>query len=302
MATVAQNYQTLSYKGIEFPATMIDVGFSQELGEHKFLFKDEQFFDPQGRTNLTWRIETPLSQNNPRIRDLYVSVFPQLFEACLDREPGDFVTPDIGTHRVVCASFSYQITPQQLDGTTPTIQFVRAPTREDFEQPFEIKPSVTQAESFADLIDNEIDQYDSWLDDEKPPSLKDPLTAITHLSEGILFEHDAIIARMNGAAARARDAERAVENLLKTGREDVSSVWATIAKTRKLQLDLKRAARLLGGAQNRIYKKYLLNERSIDDLVSDTQCKFETLMRLNPGISQTPIVPEGSTIRFIPNQ
>lgn len=295
MATVAQDYLRPSFKGIEFPAITWGLGFSHELGDHKFLFKDEHFQQPQGRTNITWSAQISLSQNNKSIPDLFVKTFPELFVALSDSEPGDLVTPDLGTFRAACVSVSYQLTAQQQDGVTVDVQFVHAPSAESFESDIAINPSVTQASNFADQLEEE---YVVVMGEEPAkPSPKSLYDSLKTIGDQIELASDIVDAKFGAIIYSFRAMSEQVEGLL-----DVNN-WGLVAKLRQAELEAMRAKRSItgggSGSAGGPLRYLVLNESSIDEVASDLRVSMESLIRLNPGLAASPIIPENTEIKFV---
>lgn len=297
MTTVNQDFLPTSYKGVMFPVTSWEVGFSQDLGEHKFLFKDERYIQPQGRTNVTWRATIPFSQNHPTDRgfkDLFIKTFPEFFAACADGEPGPLVTPDLGEFRVACASLSYRITPDMQDGVMVEASWIRAPEIDDFATEIAINPAVT-----IGILQLQQD-YDTVFPPGSPeapiPPLVDIFTLIRSFNDQILLQRDRILGKWDGALFALRRMENSIE---KTG--DVAN-WGIQDRLRRTQLEVHRAMRAVGGDGNQPYRKRLISDTSIDELAAQMNVSVESLWALNPELSQSPIVPASTTVQFIPGR
>jgi prophage DNA circulation protein len=295
MTTVSKDYAQPSFKGVEFNPATWEVGFSQEQGEHKFLFKDEKFIQPQGRTNITFKAGIPFSQNDKQIADAFRARFPLFFDACSDGEPGTLVTPDRGELRAACVSLSYSLVPTMQDGTMVDVQWVKAPAIDDFSSGFDTATNLTAGGGIVFLQR----QFDDVVVPEtvKKPNLPSIFTAIQSLNDQVVGARETIKARIDSAIFTAKRMEDIVASY---GSVDD---WSLSQQLRAFQLQMIRIKRAFGSKDGGgPVVAFVPSDTSVDEFAAHQHVTVESLYILNPDLSLSPIISGGSYVKFIPGK
>lgn len=135
MTDVVSQMPIPAWRGIQFPITNREFGFQHDQTSLRFLFRDEQIIESIGRENPTYRYRIPFGEDIVRgpFKNLFVKVYPQFLNACLDRTNGLLEDPVHGTVQVKCQSLQETLDANSRDGVAIEATFVTSPD-DDFDR------------------------------------------------------------------------------------------------------------------------------------------------------------------------
>jgi hypothetical protein len=301
LVDVLSKLQPASFKGIGFPCSSLDFGFSQEQAEHKFIFRDEALIQKLGRKNKTWRLEIPFRENLfflPGYEHLYSKTFPDFLVACQDGSPGELVTPDVGTVRAACVSFSYTIDPTKRDGVDVHVEFISAPLANDQGLVANI-PTVEAIAVQAKRLDTAVAATDfnppkshASVPQDRPTGFSDPFSAVTSAADQLSNSRRKSLARIDDTTYRINKMNDSLDRI-----GDPKN-WLLKREANDLINALTRARAHSDSGGKRIRQAFIDRSTPVNVVASKYKMTLPDFYRLNPEFSTQPTVPANSIVRY----
>lgn len=294
MTDILKQLGRASWREIEFPVAGRDYGFRHEQARHKYIFRDNALIESLGRENPTYSYTIPFREDIARgpYRSLFVDVYPQFLEACLDRDQGVLEDPVHGAVPAKCVSLREVVDVNRRDGVDVEVEFVFAPsdfTATDLGAQIQ---TLEGARASAGAFDDTAERVD-WEQEPPPEPVLDPFDVVSSIGNRAEASVGKVIAKLDDAAFRARKARDTIDRLK---RPPVGPA--------------RNAAIRLWGAATSLKEEAGLREREVKDgVVGSTPITFMALagshnnsvrdfIRLNPLLYRHPIVPAKSRYRF----
>jgi DNA circularisation protein N-terminus len=284
-----------SWRGIEVPLLTRSAGFQHSDARHKFLFRDEEFIEPLGAQNWTFRYSIPLRQGIAKgpYRDLFLEVYPRFVDACRERTPGELYDPVLGLYRCKPLSFEDESDVQRRDGDDVRVEFIWAPEEGILDLPAADLGNVTTARQEGAALDEAVGEIFRSKQLPGPEPSVNPLDAASGAINQISTAGDQLQAKFAATASKLQKVEDAVSKL-----ED-PSLAPTIRATRNLRdAARQRAAKLLDPIGS-VVTIVTSATTSLAAVASAAGLTPEELLKSNPLLAASPDIPPGTTIRYV---
>lgn len=295
MVDVLGKLQKCSFKEIEFPVESIDFGFGHETSEHKFVFRDDPLQASLGRKSMTWRITIPMSENIAKggWQNLYTETFPELLNACRNKEPGIFEAPDLGAFRAICVNFSYKLDPGGMrDGVRVEAEFVHAPEDTDAQTDIVLMlPTLENVVSLAGALDRVVDKVD-WKQEEPPEPTQDPFTALTSIGDQISNARNKTKGKLDNLAYKIDKMNKSIDKLTS------AKNWSVKQQATSLKAAAMGTKESLGGAGKTIREHLTTAPMSPLVLASTLKMTFAQFLKLNGELARMVTIPANTTVRY----
>jgi hypothetical protein len=307
MTDILSQLNDASFRGIVYPITAWDLGFTQDDEKHRFIFKDEQLIESLGTTNPTYRHSIPFREDIIRgpFKNLFTKVWPQFREACMDRTKGILDDPFDGPVQVKVTSLQATGDPNKRDGIDVQVDYIIAPD-EDFDRKDlgANLATVQGAVGMQGFLDRETGKLDQATKDALAKLNKDaefgklnPLDALTGAVNQVEAAGNKISATAGDLAFRAGKLDDA---LRRNADPRTSPLRANARATQLAFLDIQRNSVVLGAGKKERKVRIFTVLASIGKmaLASKLHMSVQDLIRLNPSVAQLPIVTPGTMIAY----
>lgn len=271
-----------------------DFGFQQAQTEHKFIFRDEALIESLGRQNPTYRYRIPFRENIARgpWENLFVSVYPDFLDACLDRSRGVLVDPAHGGLPAKCVSLSETLDVTKRDGVDVEVEFIRAPAETDHLTDLgTVIRTLEGARGMAGALDRQIAKV-PFNQAEPPKPTISPLDAVSAVAGQLETGVNRVSAAFADAAFRVEKASTSIDRLKDPGAQPVLQ---QAARLRAALLDLEERVDPVGARPLRRLTTTV--DYTVSSLAARTGMTIQELVRLNPTLARTPFVRAGTDLR-----
>lgn len=306
MTDILQSLNDPSWRGIKYPITEWDFGFSQDSEKHRYLFRDEELIESLGTTSPTYRHSIPFREDIVRgpFENLFTRVWPQFRAACLDRTKGILDDPFDGPVQVKVATLQATGDPDRRDGIDVTVEYIIAPD-EDFDRQdvgseisnltairglkdFFSRPALTTSQATKDAL--------AAFNKDSGTGRLNPLDAATGAINQVEAAGNKIAASFGDVAFRAGKLDDAIR---RNADPKDSPLRANARAMQLAALDLQKRA--LGGsfARNRKVRVYTtLSPIGKVALAAKLGMSVADLIKLNPSIARMPQVSTGTQVAY----
>lgn len=306
MTDVLHQLNDAAWRGIQFPISAWDFGFTQDNEKHRFIFRDEQLIESLGTTNPTYRYTIPFREDIFRgpFVNLFTVVWPQFLAACLDRTAGLLDDPFNGPVQVKVASLQATGEPNRRDGIEVQCDFITSPD-EDFDRQ-DLGSNLATIEG-ARGMQGFLDREAGKLDDATKKALAElnkdaafgrlnPFDAATGAINQIEAAGNKISAAFGDVAYRAGK----LDDALRRNADPKTAPLRANARSMQLTaLDLQRQTLTGNASRSRKVRVYVvLAAIGKLALASKLGMGIQDLIRLNPSIARMPIVPDGTQVTY----
>lgn len=293
MTDVLRQLPKFSWRGIVVPLTSCKGSFEQDDVIHKFEFRDKELLEAQGVRN--WRF----SYSIPFREDLVIGPYRALFSrvladfvlACRDRTPGQLYDPILGSFRAKVANFSLDTDPHKKDGSDATVDFIEAPTIGELDDFVAVHDSLDKVD--AKSIDAQVALVD-WKQLTPPEPTVDPLDAVDGFGREIQASGNRIAAALDSYTFKLQKIEDTIDEL------GDPMTWQLRAAVRRARLDaLVQIVTGQPGANGNRFRTRTTNGGPIAVVAQSVGMDVNAFLALNQPLAQQPLVPQGTTIRYI---
>lgn len=300
MAQLFEKLHPCKWRDVEFPITSITTSFEQDIASHKYWGHDGVNQESTGRDALTITVNIPFRNGvapakNEHWDVLYPDGWRAFVKACNDRTTGVFVHPELGEINCKVKTFRTNMLAERRDGVDVEATFVETTDPSSDDSPFANKSPITHAQVGARNLDASKDDLVRLvpnLPDYKPDfadsmrdiaAVGDTVNMLSKRAAGkidsIVYRIDAIGESIDGArTSLAWPAKQSVDQIKSAARDLRQNL---LSSGRKIVLYVVRARTTLAGLLP------LLPGATFSDLV-----------RLNPTLVRSPIVPVGAVVRY----
>lgn len=297
-----------AWRGIEFPLTEWEFGFSQDSEAHRFIFRDEQLIESLGLTNPTYRYKIPFREGLARgpWENLFVEVWPKFLAACIDRSAGILLDPFNGPVQCKVASLAATGDPNRRDGLDVEANFITAPD-EDFDR-VELGTqlsSIQGAQGLQHALDQNLSSSD--LDDATKKQLAElnkpaqtgrlnPLQFATGAANQIEVAGNKLAAGFGQVANQMQTLDDSVRRL---GRPDLQPIRANARRLELAALDLAKLTIGRDPSRSRTIRIYTV-PADVGKIALAARLKMtvQDLIRLNPSIARSPLVKTDTEVAY----
>jgi hypothetical protein len=306
MTDVLRQLNDAAWRGIQFPISAWDFGFSQDNEKHRFIFRDEELIESLGTTNPTYRYTIPFREDIVRgpFVNLFTKVWPQFLTACLDRTQGLLDDPFNGPVQVKVASLQATGDPDKRDGIDVQCDFITSPD-EDFDRKDlgSNLSTIEGARGMQGFLDREAGKLDdatkktiAALNKDSGFGRLNPFDAATGAINQIEAGGNKISAAFGDVAFRAGK----LDDALRRNANPRTAPLRSNARSMQLTaLDLQKQTLTGNAARSRTIRLYtVLAAIGKLALASKLGMGVRDLIRLNPSIARMPLVPAGTQVTY----
>jgi hypothetical protein len=275
------------YDGIFFPVSSYSWGFAHDDARHKFIFKDQQFIQPLGRQNKTWKFSIPLFENIEK--GLFSTTFPALIDICADGEPKELNTPDFGLYRATCVSFNPIYDPTKRDGVQLDVEFIEAP---DFD---EIESSATDKYTGPQTVDELAGTVDTELAFAIIPAyvpprngFQNPIKAITSVLDQVSLAREQFKANLDNVVYEIDRLNWSIDNTT-----DAQN-WSLRRHNQNLKKAIYNTKKNVDKSGRQLVEETLNSPKTQIALAKDLGLTLKEFLSLNASLSGLPIIPAGT--------
>jgi prophage DNA circulation protein len=306
MTDILARLHECSWRGIEFPVTRREFGFSQDQEAHRFIFRDEQLIESLGLTNPTYRYTIPFREDIARgpWKNLFVDVYPKFLDACTDRTKGILDDAVHGPVQCKVASLQETADPNRRDGVDVEVNFITAPD-EDFSRT-ELGTQLSSVQG-AQGLQGALDAQTAELDDATKKQLADlnkdasvgrvnPLDFATGALNQVEVLGNQIAAGFGDVVFRM---QRLDDSLARLRRPDLAPMRSVARALAMQATDLQQTALTGNASRNRVVRIYEVPAPiGKMALASALGSSIGDLLKLNPNIARATVVPTGTQVAY----
>lgn len=306
MTDILAQLHDASWRGIAFPVMNRDFGFQQSHEEHRFIFRDEQLIESLGSQNPTYRYSIPFREDIVKgpFKNLFVSVYPDFLQACLDRTNGILDDPFHGPVQAKVVSLAEHADVDRRDGIDVDVEWITSPD-EDFDRQ-ELGTLISTLQG-AHHTQDYLDQQAAQLDAATKQKIADfnkgsengklnPLDVATGAFNQVEVAGNKYQASLGDVAFRA---EKLDDSLRRLQRPDLHPTRMAARRLQLAAIDLARAQALQPQARGRRIAIYQ-TPASIGKLAlaGKLHNSIQDLIKLNPGLARGTTVDGGTQVAY----
>lgn len=284
------------WRGVRYPVLGSHFGRRYETTEQKESFGKFQFIDTLGPTN--WIFDYTLGlRNGITVQSKYgANLFGkiiQLEKDCANRERGDLVDPIWGLWECVALSFEGDVDALRRDGVDVKVSFKYKPEIDDTRDVSGAGIlSVGQLYSSAKDLDAELALVSWKRPEDSPGATSDILGAIAGFGARIQRAGDKISAGLDKYSEKLHKIDRQLSALKDPKNAGVRR------SVRKLFVSANRLNKNISDTQRQTRQITVRFTKDVLGIAKDNNMTIQQLLQLNPGLSATPMVPQGTKIRL----
>lgn len=282
-----------SWRGIFFPVTSLENGFTHDHVEHKFTYTDGMRIETTGRNGLNFSARIPFN-NGVAAGDfepwkgqvLFPTLFRKFLNSCLDGSTGEFMHPDFGPLKCKSIDVNWRYSSALRDGAELTVRWFQ--TTEDDSEILTAKesPGAAATKSAATL--------DSAIASTGPlPELSNQKDSFSNM----VADYQSGNGSLGPIHSKLDSTSSALDRM-----DDVS-FWPL----RQATEDMRAAIYNLGGtpgvpagsAGSTRTREYTVPfGSSLSSIGITLGIRTDSLVSMNPSLARDPYVRQGSVIRY----
>ena len=294
MTDVLIQMQRTAWRFIEFPITARKYGFQQEQARHRYIFRDQQLIESLGTENPTYRYTIPFREDITKgpYKHLFTEVYPEFLAACLDRTRGVLSDPVHGDVNCKLVSLAEDLDVNKRDGIDVEAEWIIAPLESDIVNDLGTQIKTLQgAADEARRFDDEIKKVD-WRQLPSPEATVSPLDFISSIGNQVEVAGGKVTAALADTALRLEKANATIERLKDPNLEPLKQ------QARRLQSAIFRFEDNtdVTGVHPLTRTTTTVN-KSLSAVAASMGMTVQQLIRENPKLARSPIVPAGTPLR-----
>jgi hypothetical protein len=284
------------WRGVLYPVLSAHFGRRYETTDQKESFGKFQFIDMLGPTNwifdYTLGMRNGISVESKYGKDLFGKII-QLEKDCANRERGDLVDPIWGLWECVALSFEGDIEALRRDGVDVKVSFKYKPEIDDTRDVSGAGIlSVGQLYSEAKDLDAALALVKWKRPEDAPGATADLLGAISGFGARIQRAGDKIAAGLERYAEQMHKIDRQLSALKDPANASVRR------SVRHCFTSAKRLTKNISDTQRQTKQIVIRHTKDVLAIAKDGGMTIQELLKLNPGLSATPMVPQGTKARL----
>lgn len=297
-ADALSTLQFPSWRGISFPLTSLENGFTQEHVEHKFIYREGMHIETTGRNGLNFLGRIPFNNGvNPGDFEpwagqvLFPTLFKKFLNACLDGSAGEFLHPDFGPLTCKARDIQWRYVSNLRDGAEITVRWYETIDDPDNAETLTAgKDPNAAAVRTASLLDGQLESVGPL------PELSNDKSSFTDL----VSDYQSGDGTIGAISSKLENTSSALDRL-----DDVA-YWPL----RQATDDMRSALIDLGngpGASNgtlasRQTRSYTVPVgTSLASIGVRLGVRTDSLVRMNPSLARDPYVRAGTRLRYQPS-
>ncbi len=293
----------LQWRGVEYPVTSRNVTFAHESVQHKLQRRNQDLVEQTGAHNFVFTYTIPMREGifKGPYKNLFTQGLARLLKDFRNREPGQLLDPVYGEFRCVPSSYTDDTDVMKTDGTDIRVEFTYAPEDGDTDvvNPFSLmelvddgrnlEVAVQQLAALAET-DDELAAIQEFEQFEGEEGGTDVLSAINGAGQQILGQSDRIAAYLDDVAFRAEKIEDTADRL------ENPDGWQLKRSARRVRDTATRLKRRTDDPAARTKIVTMRFARSMTSLAAETGHTVAELLRLNPQLTRSPLIPAGAQV------
>lgn len=283
-----------SWRGIEVPLLNQQARFDQDQARHVYNFRDNAIIEALGSRNwdIQWTIPFRQGIAIEPFRELFLEVFPRFLDAVRDRSPGDLYDPVLGYYRCRVTSVDFQTVANIRDGVDLTVGFIHAPESGEIDLPAADLANVSSLQQGAGALDAAVGEIFRSDDLPPPEPTVDPLRAIAGIGQQVTQQVNRFQAGIVNFQSRVQAVQDAVEDL-------ESPEFAPLVRSaRRLRANAEFAKERATTPLGVIRRITTTVAKGVGAVAAELAVEPEELLRLNPGLAASPLVPAGTVVVY----
>lgn len=282
-----------SWRGIPFPLTSLENGFTHEHVEHKFIYREGMHIETTGRNGFNFLGRIPFNNGVTAAnfepwagRTLYPDLFNDFLNACLDGSTGEFVHPNFGPITCKARDITWRYTSAERDGAEISVRWYQ--TDDDIANgPTALNagasPGASATDAAADLDDQLSQQQTTF------PELANDGDSFS----GLLQDYNDGSGNIGRINSKLDNTSAAID------RQDDVSLWPL----RRATENMRSAVINLGGAPSGPsavgVREYTVPfGTSVSQIGITLRIRTDSIVTMNPKLARDPYVPAGTRVRY----
>jgi len=284
------------WRGVKYPILSAHFGRRYETTDQKESFGKFQFIDTLGPTNwifdYTLGLRNGISVQSKYGSNLFGKII-QLEKDCANRERGDLVDPIWGLWECIALEFQGDIDAMRRDGVDVKVSFKYKPEIDDTRDVSGAGIlSVGQLYSESKDLDAKLAMV-AWERPEDAPSASaDLLGAISGFGARIQRAGDKLAAGLERYSEQMHKIDRQLSALKNP---DNAGVRRSV---RHCRIAAERLLKNIADTQRQTKQIVIRHTKDVLAIAKDGGMTIQELLKLNPGLSATPMVPQGTKVRL----
>lgn len=294
MTDVLRTLTAPTWRGIPFPITSLENGFTHEHVEHKFIYVAGAHIETTGRNAFNFLGRIPF-HNGIRAGDfepwsgqiLYPTLFRKFLNACLDGSTGEFLHPDFGPLQCKARDVNWRYLSTLRDGAEITVRWYQTNDLGDGSE-------LAASESPAAAATKSASTLDQALAATGPlPELKNDTDSFSSMvtdyqsGNGSLGRIDS---KLDGTSAALDRRDSVADWPLRQATEDMRSALSMLGGS---------PGQPIGSAGSSQVREYTVPfGTSLASIGLRVGVRTDRLVTMNPGLAKDPTVPAGTVVRF----
>lgn len=296
MTDVLQLLKPFSWRGVQYPTTARAVSFQHEQADHKIQFRDGEFVEQTGAKDYTFAYTVPMREDIAKgpYKSLFNDGLVKLLADCRNRTPGILYDPVYGEFRCVPTSYNDDTDINKRDGTDVRVEFKHAPEFGATEA--ERAPGITGINGLVSES-GQLDQVlalADWNQQPSPEGTTDILSAINGAGRQVLGGVNKVAAGLSDLAFRLEKIEDTADLA------ENPQNWQLRNSVRQLRdATLTLNKRVTEDPTQKILRVTTNARTTVSAIAKDLGVTVYELVKSNPGLSRSPMVPQGVVITVI---
>jgi hypothetical protein len=294
-----------SWRGVPFPVTDFEIGWSHDRAVHKVYKKPVSNIETTGRNSREFSFDIPFrngvipgpSEDELRGRSLYPDVYLAFVDAFNEDTAGKLIHPSVG--KVNCKPGQIRVIgrAQDRDGLTVHVTFDESDDTPEGNAPPPDSPSPVTG------LATEADNLDAMLIALTPPLTDEAGTPFTSFAQfGALlrapFDTLTLLATRAGnvIAGFADQLDRLKESVDRANDVNLWPILDSVGKLKNSLIDLTAAGQK---EALKLHKYVVPHDMTVTDIVNFLHVDFEALVQTNPFLCDGPVVTESTIVLYM---
>lgn len=302
MADIPLFSQLLGFKwrDVEFPVNAMSVSLAQNLAMHKPWGKDGAEVEGTGRDSLVFTATIPfrngvVAAKSESFGVLYPDGWRAFLGAMADRSLGYLIHPELGEIRCKPQKVDSTWDGSKRDGCDVEATWIETTEdRDGLQDALEYNASPMAEVSLAALdLDASMRLPGNKLPKrpEFKPDLFDTMRQLTAISDQVSLGLRRVTGKVDQLTYRAAQMQQSL------ARVNDPRNWQAQESVTRMRSALRGLVRAMGGNDRQVHYYRVQRASTLAGIAALIPARLPDLMRLNPHLLQSPVVPENTAIR-----
>lgn len=293
MTDVLSQLQAFEWRGQKYPISSRSVSFSHDGVKHVIQYRDNGYTEQLGAQPLTFSYTLVMREGVAvgQYKSLFTTGYPVLFQSMRDRMRGVLVDPVLsGEWLCVPSSFSDDMDFTRRDGTDVRVEFTYSPDDDagDVALPLTLQGLVSE----AGALDAEVARQD-WGQEPSPEPSIDPLDVPGSVVGQVEANAGKLSAQMEDTAYKLEKVERAAERATNPNLAPIKQA------ARRLRLAALDVANWPRDPNRKTVAVTTKSAKGLSVFAAEVGMTVLDLLKLNPSLARSPVIPSGTTVYIV---